>query len=98
MLFRSQLKTLYSNHGFELTDDQAYLKTGATFSIGYESNLYPVFTLSMANTVVEDAMKHNYGLVSMWSMGRDAKLETNKAINKQYEYSKVLQKYNEDTN
>ncbi len=93
-----QLKTLYSNHGFELTDDQAYLKTGATFSIGYESNLYPVFTLSMANTVVEDAMKHNYGLVSMWSMGRDAKLETNKAINKQYEYSKVLQKYNEDTN
>ena len=52
----------------------------------------------MANTVVEDAMKHNYGLVSMWSMGRDAKLESNKAINKQYEYSKVLQKYNEDTN
>ncbi len=91
-----QLKMLYANHGIELTDTQAYLKTGATVSIGYESNLYPEFTLSMANTVVEDAIKNNYGLVSMWSMGRDAKLETNKGINNQYEFSKVLQKYNND--
>ena len=88
-----QLKTIYSNHGQELTDDQAYLKTGATFSIGYESNLYPVFTLEMANTVINDARKHYYGLVSMWSMGRDAKLEPNSAITTQYNYSKILQKY-----
>ncbi len=94
----SQLKTMYQNYGYELTDDQAYLKLGATFSIGYESNLYPIFTLSMANTVVEDAMAHNYGLVSMWSMGRDAMLESNKAITTPYNYSEVLQKYNNDTN
>ena len=93
-----QLKTLYANRGQELTDDQAYLKTGATFSIGYESNLYPVFTLSMANTIVEDATKHNYGLVSMWSMGRDAMLEKNNAISGQFHYSEVLQKYNDDKN
>ena len=27
--------------------------------------------------IVEDAKTHNYGLVSFWSMGRDAKLEYN---------------------
>ena len=89
----TQLKSIYSNHGIELSDDQAYLKTGATFSIGYESNLYPVFTLDMANTIVNDAKIHYYGLVSMWSMGRDAMLEPNSAITSQYNYSKVLQKY-----
>ena len=92
-----QLKKLYANHGQELTDDLAYLKTGATFSIGYESNLYPVFTLEMANTVVNDAKKHNYGLVSMWSMGRDAMLETNSAITSQFNYSKILKSYTENT-
>ena len=91
-----QLKSIYSNYGYELTDDQAYLKTGATFSIGYESNLYPIFTTSMASTVVEDAITHNYGLVSFWSMGRDAKLEENSAITEQYKYSQILKTYNND--
>ena len=88
-----QLKNIYSNYGVLLTEDQAYLKTGATFSIGYESDLYPIFTTSMASTIVEDAKKHNYGLISMWSMGRDAMLETNKAINEPYTFSKELRKY-----
>ena len=93
-----QLKIIYSNHGYELTDEQAYLKTGATMSIGYESNLYPVFTKSMASTIVEDAKDKNYGLVSMWSMGRDAKLEANSGISTAFEFSKILQEYNNDTN
>ena len=88
-----QLKNIYSNLGILLSDDQAYLKTGATFSIGYESNLYPVFTTSMAATIIEDAKKHNYGLVSFWSMGRDAQLETNKAISEKFTFSKELKKY-----
>ena len=88
-----QLKNIYSNYGVLLTEDQAFLKTGATFSIGYESDLYPIFTTSMASTIVEDAKKHNYGLISMWSMGRDAMLETNKAINEPYTFSKELRKY-----
>lgn len=88
-----QLKEIYSNRGLELTDTQAYLKTGATFSIGYESKLYPVFTTAMAKTVVSDAKEHNYGLVSMWSMGRDAMLESNSAISSKYNYSKILQDY-----
>ena len=88
-----QLKNIYSNYGILLTDDQAYLKTGATFSIGYESDLYPIFTTSMAATIVEDAKKHNYGLISMWSMGRDAILEPNKAITEPFTFSKELRKY-----
>ena len=88
-----QLKEIYSNRGQELTDTQAYLKTGATVSIGYESKLYPVFTTSMAKTVVNDAKEHSYGLVSMWSMGRDAMLESNSAISTKYNYSKILQDY-----
>lgn len=89
----SQLKTIYSNHGILLSDDQAYLKTGATFAIGFESNLYPTFTTSMASTIVEDAKKHNYGLVSMWSLGRDAMLSPNQAINEPYTFTKELRKY-----
>ena len=92
----NQLKTLYSNHGQTLSTDQAYLKTGATFSIGYENELYPIFTLKMANTIVDDAIKHNYGMVSMWSMGRDAMLKENQAITTPFNYSNVLQRYDED--
>lgn len=88
-----QMKQIYADCGQSLTDDQAYLKTGATFSIGYENSLYPIFTLKMAQDVVSDAIKHNYGLVSMWSMGRDAMLETNQAISTQYNYSNILKQY-----
>lgn len=88
-----QLKDIYSNYGILLSTDQAYLKTGATFSIGYESNLYPVFTTSMASTIVEDAKKHRYGLVSMWSMGRDAMLTSNQAISEPFTFTKELKKY-----
>ena len=91
-----QMKEIYSGYGLNLTDEQAYLKTGATFSIGYENSLYPTFTTEMAETVVNDAIKNNYGLISFWSMGRDAILETNKDISKQYTYTKVLKTYNED--
>ena len=93
-----QLKNIYADFGQSLTDDQAYLKTGATFSIGYENSLYPTFTLDMAETIVDDAIKHNYGMVSMWSMGRDAMLSPNQAITSQYNYTKILQKYNNDKN
>ena len=92
----SQLKLIYADYGLSLSDEEAYLKTGATFSIGYENSLYPTFTTDMAATIVNDAIKNNYGLVSFWSMGRDAILETNKDISKQYTYTEILKKYNED--
>ncbi len=92
-----QMKEIYANHGMNLTDEEAYLKTGATFSIGYENSLYPVFTLDMARTVVNDAIKYNYGQISMWSMGRDAMLDSNSAITSQYNYSNILKTFIEDT-
>ena len=88
-----QLQNIYANYGVLLSESQAYLKTGATFSIGYESDLYPIFTTSMAATIVEDARKNKYGLVSMWSIGRDAKLSENKTITEQYTYTRELRKY-----
>ncbi len=92
----NQFKDLYSNYGYLLSDDQAYLKLGATFSIGYESSLYPIFTTDMASTVVNDAVKHNYGMVSMWSMNRDAKLEVNQSISELFKFSEILNRYNSD--
>lgn len=88
-----QLKAIYSNYGFNLTNEEAYLKTGATFSIGYENSYYPTFTTEMAKTIVNDANKHKYGMVSFWSMGRDAILESNKDISKQYTFSDVLKTF-----
>lgn len=88
-----QLKDIYSNYGILLSDAQAYLKTGATFSIGYESDLYPIFTTEMAATIVEDAKKHRYGMVSMWSIDRDAQLIENKAISEKFTFTKELRKY-----
>ena len=89
-----QMKEIYCGYGFNLTDEQAYLKTGATFSIGYENTLYPTFTTEMAKTIVNDAIKNKYGLISFWSMGRDAILESNKDISNQYTYTEVLKAYN----
>ncbi len=93
----NQLKEIYANYGYALTNDQAYLKTGATFSIGYESDLYPIFTLKMAQDIVNDALKNNYGMVSMWSMGRDAMLDSNKAITTKYNYSNIIKQYAPNT-
>jgi len=92
----SKIKEIYANYGYALTDDQAYLKLGATYSIGYESSVYPVFTTSMSSTIVEDAIDKNYGLVSFWSMGRDAKLEENSGVSTAFEFSKILKEYNND--
>lgn len=88
-----QLKEIYADYGQVLSDEQAYAKTGATFSIGYENNYYPVFTTQMAQTILNDALKNNYGMVSFWSMGRDAILEPNSAISEKYTYSDILKQY-----
>ena len=55
--------------------------------------MYPTFTTKMAATIVEDAKKNNYGMVSMWSIGRDAMLSQNPAITEPFTFTKELQKY-----
>ena len=88
-----QMKILYSNYGIELTDVQAYKKTGCTVSIGYESNLYPTFTTSMMQKVTNHAKENNYGMLTFWSMGRDSKIETNAGISSKYAYTNIALEY-----
>lgn len=81
-----QMQEIWASFGTVLTEEQAYLKTGATVDIGYESDLYPIFTPEMTRKVVEHAKKHKYGMVSYWSINRDAKMESNKGVTNQYEF------------
>lgn len=85
-----QMQDIYSDYGIYLSESQAYAKTGATIDIGYESNLYPVFTLEMAKKVVDHAKEHAYGMLSYWSINRDAKMVSNKAISELFTYLNVM--------
>lgn len=87
-----QMQEIWSDFGTTLSIEQAYAKTGATVDIGYESNLYPIFTKEMTAKVVEHAKKHKYGMVSYWSLNRDAQMEANKGVNTKYEFLAELNK------
>lgn len=75
-----QMQSIYKEYGINLSEKQAYAKTGATIDIGYESSAYPIFTEKMAEKVVKHAKEHGYGMISYWSINRDAKMTENKAI------------------
>ena len=89
----SQLIDLYKIYGKTLTKEEAYLMTGATVDIGYESYLYPTFTTDMTKTVVDHAKKNNYGMISYWSINRDAKVEENSGVKNKFEFIKELKKF-----
>ena len=88
-----QMQEIYQSYGIPLTQEQAYLKTGATVDIGYESDLYPIFTPEMTRKVVNHAKKHKYGMLSYWSINRDAMMESNKGVDQQYEFLSELNKF-----
>jgi|GEM_PF-4699134 len=88
-----QMQEIWANYGNPLSESQAYAKTGATVDIGYESDLYPIFTTSMTKKVVDHAKQKGYGMVSYWSLNRDAKMESNKGVNNQYEFLKELNNF-----
>ena len=88
-----QLIELYTYYGKTLTEEEAYLMTGATVDIGYESYLYPTFTTAMTKTVIDHAKKHNYGMVSYWSINRDAKIEENSGVKNKFEFIRELQQF-----
>lgn len=85
-----QMQDIYAQYGKTLTEKQAYAKTGATIDIGYESNIYPIFTLEMAQKVVNHAKEKGYGMLSYWSINRDAKMVSNKAISDLFTYLDVM--------
>ncbi|MCR5553596.1 MAG: hypothetical protein K6F08_02520 [bacterium] len=86
----NQMQSIYSNYGINLTTAQAYSKTGATVCIGYESSYFPTFTTAMAKKVADHAKANNYGMLSYWSINRDALMEYNRAINTLYSYYNVM--------
>lgn len=85
-----QMKEIYAQYDKNLSTKEAYAKTGATIDIGYESNLYPVFTLEMAKKVVDHAKENQYGMLSYWSINRDAKMVSNQAITELFTYLDVM--------
>ena len=87
-----QMQEIWASYGTVLSEKQAYQKTGATVDIGYESDLYPIFTPEMTKKVVEHAKEKGYGMVSYWSINRDAKMETNKGVTNKYEFLNELNK------
>ncbi|MBQ8468934.1 MAG: chitinase [Clostridia bacterium] len=89
----AQLQNIYSGYGIDLSETQAYLKTGCTVSIGYESSLYPTFTTSMMQKVSAHAKQKNYAMLSFWSMGRDSKIESNSGISNKYAYTAIAKEY-----
>ena len=89
----TQMKEIYSNYGLELSDAQAYKKTGCTVSIGYESYLYPTFTTSMMQKITNHAKQKGYGMLSFWSMGRDSTIDGNTGISTKYAYTNIALEY-----
>ena len=85
-----QMQEIFSNYGINLTEPQAYSKTGATVCIGYESTAFPTFTTAMAKKVADHAKEHNYGMLSYWSINRDALMEYNRAISNLYSYYDIM--------
>lgn len=81
-----QMIELYKERGINLTESEAYARMGATVAIGYDSTLYPTFTSAMARKVAEHAKEKSYGMLSYWSVGRDAKLQENSGVNSKYEF------------
>ena len=81
-----QLIEIYKARGKTLSEAEAYKRMGATVAIGYDSNLYPTFTSTMAHKVATHAKDKAYGMLSYWSVGRDAQLQENKGVNSKYEF------------
>ena len=88
-----QLIEIYKQRGITLSESDAYARMGATVAIGYDSNLYPTFTSSMARKVAEHAKAKSYGMLSYWSVGRDAQLQENSGVNSKYEFLNQMYTY-----
>lgn len=87
-----QMQEIWASYGTVLSEKQAYQKTGATVDIGYESDLYPIFTKEMTAKVVSHAKEKGYGMISYWSLNRDAQMEANKGVNQKYEFLAEMNK------
>jgi hypothetical protein len=71
----SQLRSLYP----DMSEDDLWRAVGLTVMPGYNTTPDEIFTLSDARLVREFADQRGIGLISMWSLGRDAECTDTKA-------------------
>ena len=84
-----QLDEILQSHGKTLSEKDLYKKMGATVAIGYEGDAFPIFTTDNMQVVATFAKEVGLGLLSFWSINRDAELYYNKGINSAYEFIEV---------
>lgn len=91
---KDQLKDHYRTFaGVELTDEQAYAKIGTTPSVGFETSSHPLFPTEYMDLVVDHAIARDIGMVSFWSMNRDAKIQDNKGIVEAYDFANIAKRF-----
>ncbi len=93
-----QLKDYYQRYAnTTLTTEQAYAKLGTTPSIGFEGEAHPYFTTAMFDKVIQHAKEKKIGMVSYWSMNRDAIIDGGQGqVKNQYEFLTVAQQFGQD--
>ena len=84
-----QLGELLFARGKTLSEKDRYKKMGATVAIGYEGDAFPIFTTENMEVVATFAKDVGLGMLSFWSINRDAGLYYNKGINSAYEFIEV---------
>ncbi len=92
-----QVKDYFKKYaGIDLTTEQAYVKLGTTPSVGFENTGHPYFTTEMMKQVVDHAVEKNIGMVSFWSINRDAKIDNGVGqVKNRFEFTKVAQTFGE---
>ena len=92
-----QVKDYFKKYaGVDLTTEQAYAKLGTTPSVGFENTGHPYFTTEMMKQVVDYAVEKNIGMVSFWSINRDAKIDNGVGqVKNRFEFTKVAQTFGE---
>lgn len=84
-----QIQEYYKKYtGVILTEEEAYKKIGVTTSVGFESKSDPIFPPEWSKLVADHAIEKGIGMTSMWSLNRDAMLDTNEGITGMYEHTK----------
>ncbi|MCY9529674.1 glycosyl hydrolase family 18 protein [Paenibacillus alvei] len=91
---KNQVKQYYKQFAnIDLTDQEAYGIIGTTPSIGFESNLHPIFTTEWSQLVVDHAIEKGLAMTSFWSMNRDAMLENNSGVTAQYQFTDIFKTF-----
>ncbi len=85
----------YAN--IHLSEAQAYRKIGATPSVGFEGAAHPIFAVADTKVVVEHAIAKKIGMVSMWSINRDAQAQVNEGIYGAYEHTTIMKQFGEQS-